>query len=132
MVHPGRSIFGIFDILNNYGTSSKINISESPLNIPTPSPAADHPLGGHELFFRLLCLSAFARPIDMLRSHQKHPRTMRPSTTIQKPLPTILNPPYVMHYPSQVFKHTNSRFACIFPEHRTNSMPIVSAMWLSK
>ena len=37
----GRSSFGIFEILKHYGTSCKINILESPLNIPTPTPARD-------------------------------------------------------------------------------------------
>ena len=50
MVHLGTSLFGIFEILNNYGTSWKIYIVESPLNIATPTPAPDHSLEGH-LFF---------------------------------------------------------------------------------
>ena len=47
LVHLERSIFGVFEILNNYGTSWKI-YPGIPLNIPTPTPAPDHPLGGHE------------------------------------------------------------------------------------
>ena len=48
VVHLGISFFGIFVILKHYGTSWKINILESPLNIPTPTLVPDHPLRGHE------------------------------------------------------------------------------------
>ena len=39
MVHLGKTVFGLFEILTNYGTSWKINILESspPLNIPSPT-----------------------------------------------------------------------------------------------
>ena len=45
MQHLGKSLLGIFEISNNYGTSWKINLLESPppLNIPTPTPAPDRP-----------------------------------------------------------------------------------------
>ena len=41
LLHLGKSFLGIFEILNNYGTSWKFNILESPppLNIATPTPA---------------------------------------------------------------------------------------------
>ena len=45
LVDLGKSNFEIFEILNNYCTSWKINILESQpsLNIPTPTLAPDHP-----------------------------------------------------------------------------------------
>ena len=47
LVHLGKSFCGIFEILHNYGTSWKINILESPLNIPSPPSACQRNLSHH-------------------------------------------------------------------------------------
>ena len=66
IVNLGKTIFfGVFDILNNYGTSWKSNILESPPNIPTPTPAYRLPPLHPTPAYRIPCTPCFQTGLQL-------------------------------------------------------------------